>query len=93
MVLSGAVAYAAWVFGTVAGVAGASLGAIAVLAEAMFPVLFIGLAAVTTRQPRDALLAAIAATAAAALLIIAPGAGVLRGLARAIPVAGAGGRS
>jgi predicted branched-subunit amino acid permease len=94
VVLSGAVAYAAWVAGTVAGVAGASLGAIAVLAEAMFPVLFIGLAAVTARRPRDAVLAAIAGAAAAALLLIAPGAGVLGGLAVAVAVAAAaGGRS
>jgi branched chain amino acid efflux pump len=93
VVLSGAVAYAAWVAGTVAGVAGASLGAIAVLAEAMFPVLFIGLAAVTTRRRRDAVLAAVAGTVTAALLLVAPGAGVLGGLAVAIMVAAVGGRA
>lgn len=93
VVLSGAAAYAAWVTGTVAGVAGASVGAIAPLAEAAFPVLFIGLAAVTTRRRLDAVLAAIAGTAAAALLIVAPGAGVLGGIAVAVTVAAVGGRA
>jgi predicted branched-subunit amino acid permease len=93
VLLSGAAAYAAWVAGTVAGVAGASLGAIAPLAEAVFPVLFIGLAAVTTRRPRDAILAVVAGTAAAALLLVAPDAGILGGLAVAVLVAAAGGRA
>ncbi len=92
VLLSGAAAYGAWVAGTAAGVAGASLGGLASLAQAAFPVLFIGLAAVTARQRRDAVLAAVAAAAAAALLALAPGAGVLGGLAVAIAVAAAGGR-
>jgi len=91
VVLSGAAAYSAWVAGTVAGVAGASLGAIAPLAESVFPVLFIGLAAVTARRRRDAVLAGMAAGAAAVLLTVAPGAGVLGALAVAIGVAAAGG--
>ena len=93
VVLSGAAAYAAWVAGTVGGVAGASLGAIAPLAEAVFPVLFIGLAAVTAHRRRDAVLALVAGAGAAALLVVAPGAGVLGGLAVAVTVAAAGGRA
>ena len=88
-----AAAYAAWVAGTVGVVAGASLGAIAPLAEAVFPVLFIGLAAVTAHRRRDAVLALVAGAAAAALLVVAPGAGVLGGLAVAVTVAAAGGRA
>jgi predicted branched-subunit amino acid permease len=92
VLLSGAAAYGAWVAGTVAGVAGASLEGIAPLAEAVFPVLFIGLAAVTTRDRGDAVLAIAAGAVAAVLLLVAPGAGVLGGLAVAFAAAALGAR-
>ena len=56
-------------------------------AAALFPVLFIGLAAVTASTWRDAVRAAGAGAGAAVLLIAAPAAGVLGALAAAIAVA------
>lgn len=86
MAITGGLAYIAWVVGTAAGVAGASIGAAEEVAAALFPVLFIGLAAVTASTRRDAVRAAGAGAAAAALLIAAPAAGVLGALAVAIAV-------
>jgi predicted branched-subunit amino acid permease len=47
---SGLVAYAAWVGGTAVGVAGGAALGLEALAEAIFPVLFIGLAALMVRS-------------------------------------------
>jgi predicted branched-subunit amino acid permease len=87
MAITGGLAYIAWVAGTAAGVAGASIGGAEEVAAALFPVLFIGLAAVTASTWRDAVLAAGAGAAAAVLLIVAPAAGVLGAIAAAIAVA------
>ena len=87
MAITGGLAYIAWVAGTAAGVAGASIRGAEEAAAALFPVLFIGLAAVTASTWRDAVLAAGAGAAAAVLLIVAPAAGVLGALAAAIAVA------
>jgi predicted branched-subunit amino acid permease len=87
MAITGGLAYIAWVAGTAAGVAGASIGGAEEAAAALFPVLFIGLAAVTASTWRDAVRAAGAGAAAAVLLIAAPAAGVLGALAAAIAVA------
>jgi predicted branched-subunit amino acid permease len=90
MAITGGLAYIAWVTGTAAGVAGASVGGAGEAADALFPVLFIGLAAVTASTWRDAVLAAGAGAAAAVLLIAAPAAGVLGAVAAAIVVAWVG---
>jgi predicted branched-subunit amino acid permease len=87
MAITGGLAYIAWVAGTAAGVAGASVGGAEEAAAALFPVLFIGLAAVTASSWRDAVRAAGAGAAAAVLLIAAPAAGVLGAVAAAIVVA------
>lgn len=87
MAITGGLAYIAWVAGTAAGVAGASIEGAEEAAAALFPVLFIGLAAVTASTWQDAVLAAGAGAAAAVLLIVAPAAGVLGALAVAIAVA------
>jgi branched chain amino acid efflux pump len=91
MAISGGLAYIAWVTGTAAGVAGASIGGAEEVAAALFPVLFIGLAAVTASTWRDAVRAAGAGAAAAVLLVVAPAVGVLGALAVAITVASVGG--
>jgi predicted branched-subunit amino acid permease len=80
------------VLGTVAGVAGASAGELAPVADAVFPVLFVGLSAVTARARADAARAVIAGSAAVVLLLAIPGAGVLGGIAVAVVVAAAGPR-
>lgn len=97
MAVTGALAYGAWVAGTVAGVAGGSaaarsVGAIEPLAAAVFPVLFIGLAALTASARSDAVLAVVAGGASVGLLMIWPGAGALGAIAAAIIVASVVGR-
>jgi branched chain amino acid efflux pump len=87
MAITGGLAYIAWVIGTAAGVAGASVGGAEEAAAALFPVLFIGLAAVTASTWRDAVRAVAASAAAAGVLMAAPAAGVLGALAVAIGVA------
>jgi predicted branched-subunit amino acid permease len=87
MAITGGLAYVSWIAGTAAGVAGASIGGAEEAAAALFPVLFIGLAAVTASTWRDAVLAAGAGAAAAVLLIAAPAAGALGAIAAAIAVA------
>jgi hypothetical protein len=82
MAITGGLAYIAWVAGTAAGVAGASIGGAEDAAAALFPVLFIGPAAVTASTRRDAVLAAGAGMATTAvLLIVAPAAGALGAIA------------
>jgi predicted branched-subunit amino acid permease len=90
--VTGALAYGAWVLGTAAGVVGASAGELAPVADAVFPVLFVGLAAVTARAGADAARAVVAGSAAIALLLALPGAGVLGALAIAVAVAAIGPR-
>ena len=91
--VTGALAYGAWVLGTVAGVAGASAGELAPVADAVFPVLFVGLAAVTARARADAARAVAAGSAAVVLVLVVPGAGILGGIAVAVAVAAMGPRS
>lgn len=49
MLVSGVLAYGVWVGGTAVGVYGASLASLEDLAESIFPVLFVGLAAMAAR--------------------------------------------
>ena len=69
--VSGIVCYIAWQIGTVVGVLGAGLSGVEKLADAVFPVLFIGLAslAATTGTLVLRALAAAALTAAVALYL------------------------
>jgi 4-azaleucine resistance transporter AzlC len=66
LAVSGVTFYLAWQVGTLLGVLGARLVALEDLAGAIFPVLFIGLAAVTARG-RDGLLRAVVAALVVAL--------------------------
>jgi predicted branched-subunit amino acid permease len=84
MAVVGAAAYAAWVAGTAAGVLGADLMAVAPLAEVVFVILFIGLAALTCRSRRDAGTALAAAALTVPLLLVAPAAGALGAIAVAV---------
>ncbi|HEY8340722.1 MAG TPA: AzlC family ABC transporter permease [Egibacteraceae bacterium] len=87
MAVVGAAAYAAWVGGTLAGVLGADLLAAASVAEVVFVVLFVGLAALTCRAPADAARAAAAAAGSALLLLALPSAGALGAIAVAVACA------
>jgi predicted branched-subunit amino acid permease len=72
LVVSGAMFYTAWQVGTVLGVLGAQLVAIEELAAAVFPILFIGLAAVTSQVRADAYRAVVAASAVLLLSVLVP---------------------
>jgi predicted branched-subunit amino acid permease len=85
--ISGALAYAAWVVGTIIGVAGGTLAVVEPLAAALFPVLFVGLAALTATARSDAVRAVLAGGAALALLLVWPGAGALGAIVVAIAAA------
>lgn len=69
MTVTGGLSYAAWVAGTAGGVAGASLPGIEPLADALFPVLFVGLATVTAAGRSDAARAIVAGAGSLALLL------------------------
>lgn len=71
LLVSGLTLYVAWIVGTVVGVLGGGLAAVEGLAGALFPVLFIGLAALaaTRRSHVVRALAAALLTAAVALLL------------------------
>lgn len=84
---TGGLAYGAWVLGTVGGVAGASAGSVAPLADALFPVLFVGLAALTASTRADGGRALLAGAAAVALLLAWPGAGAIGAIVVAVAVA------
>ena len=90
MAVTGGLSYLAWVTGTTGGVAGAALPGIEPLADALFPVLFVGLAAVTSASRIDATRAVCAGAGCLALLLVWPGAGVLGALAVALAVAAVG---
>lgn len=75
MAAVGVTAYAAWVAGTAAGVLGADLVAAAPLASVVFVILFVGLAALTSRSASDAVRATVAGTVTAILLMTLPAAG------------------
>ncbi len=70
LLMSGVLCYSAWVVGTGIGVLGASLAPLEGLAAAVFPVLFVGLAALSVVD-RDGALRAGAAAVASLLFAIA----------------------
>jgi predicted branched-subunit amino acid permease len=64
---------AAWLAGTVVGVAGGQAAGLTAVAEAVFPVLFIGLAAMAVRHRNDVVRAVAVAAATAVVARTAPG--------------------
>lgn len=89
---SGLVAYLAWVSGTAIGVAGGAVVALQGLASAVFPVLFVGLAALMVRSATGLARAGAGAAVTLVLLFILPGlaglAPILGGVVAALPGAG-----
>lgn len=89
---AGAGAYLAWVIGTAIGVAGGVALGLAGMASAIFPVLFIGLAALMVRSRGALARAGLGAVITVVLLLIWPGleglAPVIGGIVAAIPAAG-----
>lgn len=73
LLLTGAACYVAWQVGTLLGVAGTRVVALEGVAGAIFPVLFIGLAAITADGRGGATRAAAAALLVAALTLLVPG--------------------
>ena len=86
LLVAGAFSYLAWVVGTVLGVMGADLGNLESLAEVVFPVLFVALAALTARRRPDVVRALVAGAASLLLLAVWPGAGALGCMAVAAAV-------
>lgn len=77
LLVSGVLCYASWIAGTLLGVLGAGLPGLENFATAVFPVLFIGLAALTTRSRSIALRAVAAAAVTAVIAITLPDARAL----------------
>lgn len=86
LVASGGLAYATWVAGTIVGVAGGTFASVEPLAAALFPVLFVGLAALTAQTRSDAARAVLAGSASVGLLLMWPAAGALGAIAVAVVV-------
>lgn len=84
--VSGGLAYCAWVTGTAVGLVGGSLAPAEPLAAALFPVLFVGLAALTAASRSDGARALLAGMASLGLLVVWPDAGALGAIAIAIAV-------
>ena len=89
LVVSGGMFYVSWQVGTALGLAGASLDALGEAAGAVFPVLFVGLAAAACPSWSMGVRAIVAALAAATASWLWPGSegiiAVLVGIAVAIP--------
>jgi predicted branched-subunit amino acid permease len=86
LVTTGVMFYAAWQIGTLLGLAGASLASVVALAQATFPVLFIGLAALTCSTRGIAARALCAATLTIACIRLAPGLSAGAAIAAALAV-------
>jgi predicted branched-subunit amino acid permease len=84
LIVSGLLFYTAWQIGTALGLLGASLDAVRDAAEAVFPVLFIGLAALSCTTPSIALRALGAAVATAVGVLLLPDGGALAAVAAAL---------
>jgi predicted branched-subunit amino acid permease len=72
LLVSGIICYAAWLLGTLLGILGAGLQGLGGVAEALFPVLFVGLAALTARSLDLAARALVAAGLTALICLMAP---------------------
>jgi predicted branched-subunit amino acid permease len=87
LLLSGGMFYLSWQAGTALGLLGASVEGVRSAAEAVFPVLFIGLAALSCPSRSIAVRAVIAASATAAALVLWPGSRGVAAVVAAIAVA------
>ncbi|MGH2788261.1 MAG: AzlC family ABC transporter permease [Actinomycetota bacterium] len=89
LLVSGVAFYSAWQAGTVLGLLGASVESVSSAAEAVFPVLFIGLAALSCQSRSIAARAVVAAGLTAGAAVLWPGgrglAAVIAAVAVAIP--------
>jgi predicted branched-subunit amino acid permease len=72
LLATGIVCYAAWIIGTLLGIVGAGVQGIDRVAEALFPVLFVGLAVLTARSKGLAARAVVAAAITALICLAAP---------------------
>lgn len=72
LLYSGLTLYVAWLVGTVVGVLGGGLAAVEGMAGALFPVLFIGLAAMAVRRPSHVVRALAAALITATVAVLLP---------------------
>ena len=72
LLVTGICCYGAWIVGTVLGILGAGVQGLGGVAEALFPVLFVGLAALTARTLNLAARAAVAAGLTAVICFVAP---------------------
>lgn len=87
LMVSGPILYGCWILGTILGLLGADIAVIEPLAAALFPVLFIGLAALTATTRADVSRALLAGLVTLALLLVWPEGGALAAIALAIVVA------
>ena len=89
---SGAAFFAAWVLGTLLGLLGARLIALEGLATALFPVLFVGLAAITVRGRQGVVRALIASAIVVLVSLVLPDAHAFVPIVAALAVALPGAR-
>ena len=87
LVVSGLMLYVTWQAGTLLGVLGASIDELANVAASVFPVLFIGLAALSCTSLSVAVRAVVAAIAAGAAAWMWPGSEAVVAVAAAVAVA------
>jgi predicted branched-subunit amino acid permease len=85
--VSGGLCYTAWQAGTLVGVLGAGVASMERVAAAIFPVLFIGLAALAASRPSHAVRAVAAAALTAAIAIGLPELRVIAPIAAGVVVA------
>lgn len=86
LLISGVMAYAAWVTGTVIGVAGGSVAPLEPIADALFPVLFVGLAGLTATTGCARVRAFMSGLLVLALLLVWPASGGIGAIAVAVGV-------
>lgn len=87
LVTTGVVFYIAWQAGTALGLLGASMEAVASAAEAVFPILFVGLAALSCSSRGIAVRAVAAGATTAAVALLWPGGRAVAAVVAAIAVA------
>lgn len=92
LLLSGASFYLSWQAGTALGLLGGSVSGVRSTAEAVFPVLFIGLAALSCPSRPVAVRAVLAAAVTGAAVLLWPGSRGVAAVAAAIIVALPGGK-
>lgn len=74
LLIAGVLCYLAWTTGTLVGIFGAAVGGLRGMAEALFPVLFVGLATISARDRGTGIRAIIAALVAVVLVKLWPAA-------------------